>query len=132
MRCNPNKHLTFQEAVEAIKNEEERWRMDEKRNATEVSFYTREQRGNSKEQTGGERRCHECNEKGHLRHSCPKMKCHRCDRNGHLAAHCRAVWPAKTKTKGGREEEEEEQEKAMLATMRAEIDEESGDEEDGW
>ena len=94
-------NVTFQDAVEAIKNEEERSRMDEKRNGTEVSFFTREQR--QKEQTAGERRCHECNEKGHLRHSCPKIKCHRCDRNGHVAAHCRAVWPAKTKSKGGRD-----------------------------
>ena len=119
-------NLTFQEAVEAIRNEEERSRMDEKRNGSnEVSFFSREVRG--KEQSAGDRRCHECNEKGHLRHSCPKIKCHRCDRNGHLAAHCRAVYPAKKK--GGREEEEED--KAMIATMQANLYE-SEEEEDEW
>ena len=118
--------LTLIDAVEAIKNEEERAKMDERRNGRgDVLLFTRAEREKEKEKSGGDRRCHECGEKGHLRHSCPKIKCHRCERNGHVAAHCKATWPAKKKKK-----EEEEEEEAMIVMQQQMIHDDS--EEDEW
>ena len=112
--------LTLLDAIEAVKNEEERSKMDERRNGTDVMLFTREK---EKSGGGGDRRsCHECGEKGHLRHNCPKVKCHRCDRNGHVAAKCKATWPAK------KSEKKEEEDDAAMFVMQQHLIEESEDE----
>jgi len=119
-------NLTLIDAVEAIKNEEERTKMDERRSGgNDVLLFTRTER--EKQKSGNDRSCHECGEKGHLRHSCPKIQCHRCERNGHVAAHCKATWPAKKKST--KKEDEEEEEAMIMMQQRMSNDSEEDDSE---
>lgn len=104
--------LKFDDAVEALKNEEERTKMDTRGGDQETMHYMHS--GTKKE----ERRCHNCNKVGHLNFQCPEKKCHRCNRNGHVASNCRASFPAK-KTQADDEEEEAQM-------MREEFDEAYG------
>jgi hypothetical protein len=119
--------LTFDEAVEAIKNEEERTKMDVRREnqsggGTDHTVYMAR---TEKSKTGGdERRCHECGDKGHLRNRCPQTVCHRCERTGHVAANCRAVW--KGDKKGARKEGED----GFMAVT--ELTYRDDDEEEDW
>jgi hypothetical protein len=92
--------LTFDAAVDALKNEEERQKADgsdDDRSGRGGRAYIASGGGAKKET----RRCHECGEVGHMKYSCPKVECARCKRNGHLAANCRATKPAYNRGGGG-------------------------------
>jgi hypothetical protein len=92
--------LTFDAAVDALKNEEERQKADgsddDRSGRGGRAYFV--SGGGAKKET---RRCHECGEVGHMKYSCPKVECARCKRNGHLAANCRATKPAYNRGGGG-------------------------------
>lgn len=115
-----NEKLTFEQAVEAIKNEEERKKME--RAAGEETIYS----AAISEKGGEDRRCHHCNEVGHLKFKCPKLKCHRCKRTGHMASKCRAVHPAASSKKRQDSSSSEEEDTGMMM-MRRELEGESSD-----
>ena len=83
--------LTFDEAVEAIKNEEENMKMGSRKKKEETALFAAK---------GGASgfRCFTCNESGHVQYNCPqnggKKPCTRCRRVGHVVAECRATMPS--------------------------------------
>jgi hypothetical protein len=126
--------LTFNEAVEALKNEEERMglggvgkRVGNSSGSTvdivvedHVAAYV--DRGRTNKNMSSGMKCFNCGLSGHIRFNCPrnkgKPKCERCHRIGHVASGCRAI--------------STEHEYAAAALSEVYGKEEESDEEDDW
>lgn len=118
--------LTFDEAVESLKNEEERMEMDygsHMKNMEESAHYVGAPKGKYKVDSKRSRglSCFTCGQSGHIKWNCPKnagkKKCTRCHRVGHDLGQCRAVTM--------------EQEELAAHAMR-ENDDRDSDSEDEW
>jgi hypothetical protein len=116
--------LTFDDAIDALKNEEERRKLaGDAGTPLNEAHYARERGGGG---GGGERkkakdtrRCYACGQTGHLKHACPSTECRRCLRRGHVAANCHATHPARKRGGGGRDDSSDEEEEAHVAEAHA-------------
>jgi len=117
--------LTFDEAVEALKNEEERLKLGTTPNSKKREEHAALFAGRA---NGG---CFTCNQNGHVQYDCPmnknKKRCTRCRRVGHKLTECRAVTMAGEEAPAGKRRSQEQE--ANFAWMKTASGVDWGEEE---